>query len=284
MAPTLRSALAVEFTWTSGGTDLALTFPSGASPVNVTLASGDYRVLLAPTTGSVTDCLRALQSAINAAMAGAGRAETFTVTMGADSLVTLAISTGTFSATLSSLLRVLGFAAAPSGVASAVAGWPPKYFATFIERVSQDWTESTAVAGSETLGGVGYGVTSGVYTWRDEIAFGWIPRDPVQRASLAVNQSPWHPNDADLATLGNHNVPWGVSDVLAVALGKSVAYAAGNLQTLLTSTTERYNVCTLPSKELAAPRKARTREGWDAYFRWTCEVIRQASTPTATRA
>jgi hypothetical protein len=40
---------------------------------------------------------------------------------------------------------------------------------------------------------------------------------------------------------------------------------------------------TLPLSEIAQPRKARVREGWDAYFRWTVRMLRQ-STQTGTRA
>ena len=67
-APTLTSALAAPFVWTSGGTDIALTFASGTSPVNVTIPTGTYRMVLAP---SATDFVRVYVAAINAAIIAA---------------------------------------------------------------------------------------------------------------------------------------------------------------------------------------------------------------------
>lgn len=282
MAPTLRSALAPTFSWTTGAPDISFAFPSGTSPVTSSVASGSYRMLLASST---VDFLRVCQTAFNGSMSGSGRAETFTVSMNADSTVSIAISAGTFSATLTSLLRYLGFSANISaGTSTATSTYPPRFFAAFVSRVSADWTQVTPVSGSETAAGISYGVTSGVTTWEDEFNFDFIPQNPTQRTSLAVNQTPWHPDDANLASLGNHNPPESISDVLTSSLGKTCALALGNLQDLRTSTTERYHLVSVPAKEIAAPRKNRTRDGWDAYFKWTVRMIRQSATPTSTRA
>jgi hypothetical protein len=51
----------------------------------------------------------------------------------------------------------------------------------------------------------------------------------------------------------------------------------------LSSTTATYDLVSLPFGEIAAPRKSRLRDGWDAYFRWTVRLIRQ-SAQTGTRA
>jgi hypothetical protein len=148
--------------------------------------------------------------------------------------------------------------------------------------VSADWTPRTATSGAETLAGVGYGVYSGSWREEDEIAFGFIPRDPSQRTSLAVDQTPWMPDGDWSATLALPRV-WTCRDLLETAGGKTLHVALGNLQTLRTSTSARYDLCTLPFSEIATPRKARLREGWNAYFRWTTKMLRQ-STQTGTRA
>lgn len=278
-APTLTSAIATPFAWTSAGTDLSIAFPSGTSPVNVTLPSSTYYVCLAAST---SDVLRVLAAAINTAVAGAGRTEVFTLTLGADCRVTLA-STGVFSlGAAPPALKLLGFSGLISSVLSVTATYPPAYLATFVERVSADWSPRTAMAGAETLAGVGYGVASGVWREEDEIAFGFIPRDPATRTSLAVDQTPWMP-DAGTAVGAAMPRVWTVRDLLDVALGQTLHVALGNLQALRSSTSARYDLCTLPATEFAAARKARVRDGWDAYFRWTTRMLRQ-STQTATRA
>lgn len=277
--PTLTSGIAVPFAWTSAGAglDLSISFPSGTSPVGVTIASGTYYVCLA---SSGADFLRVVQSAINAAVAGAGRSEVFTLTLTATGY-TYIESTGVFSATATPAMKLLGFGALTSTL-SATSTYPPAYLATFVERVSADWTPRTATSGAETLAGVGYGVYSGSWREEDEIAFGFIPRDPSQRTSLAVDQTPWMPDGDWSATMALPRV-WTCRDLLENAGGKTLHVALGNLQTLRTSTTARYDLCTLPFSEIATPRKARLREGWNAYFRWTTKMLRQ-STQTGTRA
>ena len=52
-APTLTSALAVPFAWTSAGNDVVLAFASGTSPVNVTIPTGTYRMVLAPAATDI---------------------------------------------------------------------------------------------------------------------------------------------------------------------------------------------------------------------------------------
>ena len=278
-APTLTSALAVPFAWTSAGNDVVLAFASGTSPVNVTIPTGTYRMVLAP---AASDFVRVYVAAINAAIIAAGRTEVFAATVGADSRITLT-STGAF--TMSPLLaaaKLLGFSSAIVTQTSVTAAFPPANLATFTERVSADWTPRSAVAGAETLAGVGYGVASGVWREEDEIAFGFIPRDPTTRTALSLDQTPWMPNAGDLvgAVMPRQ---WTCRDVLETAGGKTCAAALGTFQTLRTSTTARYDLVTLPFAELASPRKARVREGWDAYFRWTIRMLRQ-STQTGTRA
>lgn len=280
-APTLTSALAVPFAWTSAGAglDVSITFATGASPVAVTVPSGTYRTQLAP---AASDFARVVVAAINAALVAAGRAEVFSIAMSADARYTLT-STGAFGLSpMPAALALLGFSVGVANALTASATYSPANLATFTERVSADWTPRSAVAGAETLAGVGYGIASGVWREEDEIAFGFIPRDPATRTALSLDQTPWMPNAGDLVGAAMPR-QWTCRDVLETAGGKTCAAALGNFQTLRTSTTARYDLVTLPFAELASPRKARVREGWDAYFRWTIRMLRQ-STQTGTRA
>jgi len=277
-APTLTSALAAPFVWTSGGTDIALTFASGTSPVNVTVPSGTYRMVLAP---AASDFVRVVVAAINSALTGAGRTEVFSVSVGADARVTIN-STGAFGLSpMPDAMKLLGYSTGVANTVSIVATYAPAHLVTFVERVSADWTPRTAVAGAETLAGVGYGVQVGTWREEDEIAFGYIPRDVTTRTALALEQSPFG-RDAG-STYGTTPAVWSVWDFLREAGGVTCAAALGTWQTLRTSTTATYDLVTLPFAEIAQPRKARVREGWDAYFRWTTKMLRQ-STQTGTRA
>lgn len=279
MPPTLRSAIAPTFTWTSAPPDIVLTFSSGTSPVNVTVASGSYRVLLA---GSSADFIRVVQTAINSAISGAGRAEVVTLAMGSDSKVVFT-STGALSAS-GDPLNYLGFTVAISSATSATAAHPPRYFATFVDRSSNGWVTRTATASAETMAGIGYGVQIGTWHDEDEINFNFCPLDPTQRTSLGVYQSPIYPEPTyTRAQYGAHPGQWSVVDLLAVSLGKTCAAALGNFQDHLSSTSERYNLVTIPGSSIAQPRFERTRDGWDAYYRWVTPMLRQ-STATGTRA
>lgn len=278
MAQTLRSAIAVPFTWTSSAPDIVLTFSAGTSPVNVTVASGTYYVCLGT---SAQDFVRVVEAAVNAALAAALRAEVFTFTVQSDSRVYVE-STGVFSfGSISDALKMLGFSASVTSAQNATATYPPKHLATFVSRVSQGWVARTAAAGAETLAGIGYGVSTGVYREEDDVALDFIPLDPANRTALGLDQSTWQPDYG--LTLGDHVGPWSVRDVLATAQGKTLHAALGNFQAIRTSTSERYDLVTMPTSEITTPRRERTREGWDAYFRWTVRLLRQ-STQTGTRA
>lgn len=279
MPPQLRSAIAPTFAWTSSPPDIVLTFASGTSPVNVTIPTGSYRMLLAP---SFADFIRVVRAAINTAISGAGRSEVVTLTMGADSRIAFT-STGALSAT-GTALEYLGFAAGFLTGTSVTADYPPRYFATFVSRVSNGWVTRTATASAETMAGVGYGVKINTWHDEDEVAFDFCPYDVTQRTSLGVYQTPIYPDAIySRAQYGAHAGQWSVVDLLAVALGKTCAAALGNFQDQLTSTSERYNLVTIPGASIAQPRYERTREGWDAYYRWVTPLLRQ-STATATRA
>lgn len=284
MPPTLTCAIAENFVHTAEAFDLRASFVTGSVDVNAVVATGTYRMCLAP---SASDFIRAMEAALNAALALAVRTETVTCSLSAAGIFSITISDASdfLKFNLSSALRArLGFTGAPASGATATGSYPVWHLATFAERVSADWQQRTAVASAETAGGVGYGVTSGITRWQDELTFGFIPRDPTFGTSLGVSQTPWEPDAAYLTALGTVGArAYSVSDLLSTAMGKTCAFAAGNFQALRTSTTERYHLVTIPGRECGAPRLARLRAGWDAYRRWTTALIRQ-STPTGTRA
>lgn len=287
MPPTITCAIAESFTHTSAAPDATLTFSAGVSPVTASTATGTYRMWLTP---KATCFPRDLTTRIKSAIALArGTAAAVTPTLSADGVFTMTFAVD-IPATITfadGVWQRLGFASSSPTLDAnnAIVGTRPVWhLATFVERVSADWQQRTAVASAETAGGVGYGVTSGITRWQDELTFGFIPRDPTFGTSLGVAQTPWEPDAAYLTALGTVGArAYSVSDLLSTAMGKTCAFAAGNFQALRTSTGERYHLVTIPGRECGAPRLARLRAGWDAYRRWTTALIRQ-STPTGTRA
>lgn len=282
MPPTLVTALAPTFTHTASAPDFTLTFAAGVSPVTGTLASGDYRMRLAASTGCYLRKLAAaMKAAINSARSsGAG----VVVSLDASCIVTFTFQVDVpATVTLAApMWQLLGFASAsPTVTGGAITGTRPVWhLATFIERVSNDWSQRTPIAAAETIAGIGYGVTSGSPTWTDEIAYGFIPRDPTFRASLGLYQTAWFPADAYLTTPGVAAArEYSVSDLLTASLGRTVGYANGTLQTILAGTSTTIDLVTIPGAEISTPRVVRLRQGWDAYRRWTTRLIRQ-STPT----
>lgn len=286
MALSLSHALAAPFDWTTatgGAYDLVLTFASGPSPVSVSFTTGTYRMLLAPTSGSVRDFVREVEDAINAVMFADGRAETFSLTYSTTTgKLTLAISSGTFTCAFGSYTAaaLLGFTTTRTAVSSAVADYPPKYLATFVARTGVDFVEREPIAARETVAGGQAGWRSGITTHTDEATFQAIPTDPSYQASYA--QTPWGSTDR-ATTRGAGHHPFTCSDLLAVSLGKALAFADGNFAECLASTSVRYYLCTIPVESQRAPRVALMADGYLGLKTWTTKVILR-STPTGTRA
>ena len=277
----LTTAIAPTFTLSTAET-FTMTFSSGTSPITVTLAAGDYRMVLgcAPTTSGTKDYLRALSTAIQAALTARGASETCAV--GFDSttlLATIAVTGSAWTAaaeTAGAPLRRVGFNASvtPSGN-NATGVRAVLHLALFIERVHTGWQPVSTMSGAQTLGGVPYGITSGVRMDRDQVRHGFVPRDPTLRASLGAEQTALYPADAYAFALGVVAArEWSVLDVVTSALGQPVAFARGTWQTVSSSTSEYYDVGSIDAKSIAEPTVERLRDGWDAYYTITLDVLR----------
>lgn len=242
---TVAAAFAPTFTWTSSPPDLRLTFASGASPVDVNVATGSYRVCLAPTSGSATDFLRALQAAINTAMSGAGRAETFTVSMDEDGLVSLAISAGAFSATLSTtpLGRLLGFTTNAVNATSKAATRAPWYLLLAVAAWDGVPEPHEADAVELTSGGTVFSFSSGSMTYRRPMRIGRIPWNPTRATECSSPATPFWPDDVYLNSIGETgtNRAWSWLDVLRWCRNADVAWTL-DFQTLRSSTSEYFYV------------------------------------------
>lgn len=272
MADTLTPSamLAAPFAWTSGGTDLVITFASGTSPVNVTVPSGTYRILLhAPAS----DFLKVVETAINAAIAAAGRAETVTVTMRSDGYVLFTASgsmsmTGIHSTALGSLL---GFTDEVLSAFTTRRGERfPRHVALLCGQQSEPWAPTREMAVEIAAGGTTYGVMGAQETHETTAVFSFIPDEP---GSTSDYLTPWAPTKANLSTVGSHTGVWSVRDMLRLAIGQTWAYAH-DYQTMRASTTERYDLVTVHPETIRSPRISRTIPDVIRYTTWTARLVR----------
>jgi hypothetical protein len=287
MSLTINAALAVTFTWTSGGTDLALTFASGTSPVNVTLATGSYRVCLAPTSGDVKDVLRALQSAINTALSGAGRAETFTVALNAAGKVVITGSAPWQCAFASyALARILGFPTSTVAAVTTITGThQPWYIGYATGAWGGRWAATRAVAGERTSAGrvYSFGASSWAYgrTWNLDL----VPQTPEDATAYESYGTPWHPSRAYWTSLGQTSTAraWSWLDLVSVAANAKVAFT-DDWPRVSASTSELYDVGYLGAEALGAPEESPIDETWPVYRQAKLPLVLPTSDNSGTRA
>lgn len=280
----LRHAIAPDFDWTSGGgSDLVIGFASGTTPVNVSVPSGTFRILLGTAS---TDFLRHVAAAVNAAMVTAMRSERVALGMSPSGLVRM-VWTGPIDETagspLTELLGWTGDPATPSGT-SFTADLPPRYFAAFVGRGRAGWQRKTVSASALTVDGRAMGTRLPSARWEDELAFEFIPSNPTARDLLGATQTPWDPDDAYLGALGDHAGLWSVSDVLEASRGRTVAFADGNYQDIAGGdSTARYQLCSIAPTDVDAPRVAFEDPSVESYRRWTVMMVRRGATPSEAR-
>lgn len=264
-------ALAVPFAWTQDATyDLRLAFASGASPVDVVVNTGTYRMNLAP---SATDFLRKIQTKIDGALSGAGRAETSTVGITAAGLVTITLSAAATWTFTTEMRDVLGLSATGfSSVASVAGTHLPRDLYLFIGGESSGWQRREPIAGSVTQAGAAYGVRSGVVTWEDEIRMELIPSDPDAQTVTGETVTPWE--------AGSSTLPWSCTRLLETGFAVQCAFAR-HWQAVRASTSESYDIVTIRPEALSAPDVPYQFPGLVTFRTWTLPMVR---TSTATRA
>lgn len=262
--------LAAPFAWTSGGTDLAMTFASGTSPVNVTVASGTYRVLLSP---AASDLLAVLNAAIVTAMGAASRTETIVFSMTAAGLVTITASAAVTMADLhtSTLGAILGFT---SGIAGSftmrTADRMPRHVALLCGQASAPWAPTREMAVEMAAGGTTYGVMGTQETHETDAVFAFIPDEPGITSDALT---PWAPVKANLSTVGSHTGVWSVRDMLRLAIGQTWTFAH-DYQTVRGSSSERFDYVTVHHDTIRAPRITRSIPDVIRYTTWTAKLVR----------
>lgn len=267
---TPSAMLAAPFAWTSGGTDLAMTFASGTSPVNVTVPTATYRVLLSP---AASDLLAVLNAAIVTAMGAASRTETIVFAMNASGLVTITASAAVTMADLhtSTLGAVLGFTSGIAGsFTTRTADRMPRHVALLCGQASAPWAPTREMAVEMAAGGTTYGVMGTQETHETDATFAFIPDEPGITSDALT---PWAPTKANLASVGSHTGVWSVRDMLRLAIGQTWTFAH-DYQTVRTSSSERFDYITVHPDTIRAPRIMRSIPDVIRYTTWTAKLVR----------
>lgn len=277
----VTSAIAPTFDWVSSSPDLVLTFPSAPSPVNVSVPSAPYRMLLGSSTG---DFIRAAQTKINNAMAGAGRAETFVLGLNEDGRCVLSISSGTFTAAVGPLLRELGWLTQPVAVSSTTADYQPRRLILMVCAYDGVWQPQQDGATELTAGGVVYSFGGSNTSYQREIQTEKIPWNPTRAAEAECPATPWEPDMGYQHALGSSatNRPWSILDVLVGARNAVCGVTLGDFQDLRSSTSTRYYLGQVVS--ILSPKPEREDAKWPRFLKHKMSLVLPAGVNTATRA
>ncbi|MEZ4395027.1 MAG: hypothetical protein R3A48_28450, partial [Polyangiales bacterium] len=189
MSFTTTTAIAATFAWEAAADCWRITI--AATPYDVTVgALAAARMCLGvdaggtPGTNGAVDFIRHVLTAINTAVTASGR--TFTLTLGADDKLTLAIDSGTFTLahlTAAGLLlsRTLGFI--PTGTAASLtADDQPWYLATTIAVQAEVLRARRSGAAERDSAGRVYGFGAGAVSYGRRLVLPRIPRNPDSAA------------------------------------------------------------------------------------------------------
>lgn len=284
------SALAVGFPHTSAAPDITLTFSAGASPVTASVASGTYRMCLAP---SGSDFLRVLQAAINAALTTAVRTEVCTVSLTSAGIVSISLagSSQLATVTIASATRLrLGFASATPTVSGSgprvVTGTRPVWYLALFASVT-DHTPLPQQPGGVDIddGGRVYSFGAPATSYLQTAAVKFVPWDPTQRAAQGCEGTAMYPALGYLDALGSISTAreWSILDVLAVAGNSVCGLALGTWQTLLTSTTDYYWRGYVAPPTRLSPEVRRFDKRVTVWAEMTLAMSHPSTTPTDTR-
>ena len=287
MSVAATSALAVDFTHTTATQDVTLSFTSGASPVDVTIPTGTYRMCLSP---AASDMIRVMQAAVNAALVSAGRAETVTCAISAAGIFSITISDasafGAFSFGGNPLQRRLGFTSAPASGSPATGDVPVWHLAILAATTGQRWQPVQPGGAERTNSGRVYTFGSPSTSWTRSLKVHFQPSTPTVRAARGDEATALYPDTAHMDALGSTATAreWSVLDVLRVAGNASCALALGTWQAIRTSTTERYWIGYVAPESLLSQAVVPLKEEWSAYEEWALGFVLPSSSPSGTRA
>lgn len=281
----INTAVAVTFAWVTTGTDLKIAFTggTGSSPVVVNVASGDYRMGLAPSSGGVKDFIREVSAAIAAAMTAASRTETFTLAFNEDGRLVLTISAHVFTFTIGPIASYLGWVTQPVGISTTTAAYQPWFLFLSVSAFDGIWQARQDGAEEETSNQV-YSFGGNNVSYKRQITHDRIPWDPTRASEVQCPATPYLPVVEYMEHVGELGTAraWSMMDVWFWARNAQCALTLGDWQALRTSTSVRYFLGTISG--LLAPPMERMDAKLPRWLKHTMGFVLPTTGSSETRA
>lgn len=272
-------AVAQQFTHTSAAPDLTIVFPTGVSPVTVTVPTGGYSMWLCP----LANCfLRQLAARTTAALVAAGRAETAVVQLSDDGVVTFAVSGSPTSLTFGSWFRRIGLDAALVPGNFFTGTRPVWYLSLLAAATGQAWQPKRAGGSETTTGGLVYTYAATNTSFWRTLSVTFQPTDPTFKAAVGGDATAMYPSEAYMASLGSTAVAreWSILDNLTnIQGGNPCNVAIGNWLTVKDSTSENYWSAVYLNNTLDLG-VTRHNEAWSAYEKFKLDLVGTGSVGT----
>lgn len=285
-------AFAPEFTHTTASPDVTFTFAVGG-PITASLASGVYRMTLAPLA---TDYLRQLALAIQGALAALG-AYTVIASMSAFGIPSLRIvsasplPTGvTFAA---SVFKRLGYSSATptitvlsASIIDITASRSAWNLALLTAATGEYWQPLQAGGSEQTTAGRVYAVAATATSWQRDMAVRYQPTTVAFRASQGAQATALYPDDEYMDALGSTAVDreWSVLDVLYSARNAICGVSIGTWQTDRNDSSVRIWRVYIGPRTLLSPSLKLLKAEWLAYSEWTLALVAPSSAPSELRS
>lgn len=286
-------AFAPEFTHTTASPDVSLTFTAGTSPVTASLATGTYRMTLAPLA---SDYLRQLALAIQTALAVRG---TYTViaSMSAFGIPSLRIVTAagvptgvTFAA---SVWKRLGYSSATPAITvvsgqiiDITASRSAWNLALLTAATGEYWQPLQAGGSEQTTAGRVYAVAATATSWQRDLGVHYQPTTVAFRASQGAQATALYPDDEYFDALGSTatNREWSVLDVLYTARNALCGVSIGTWQTDRNNSSSRIWRAYVGPGTILSPALKLLKAEWLAYSEWRFALVAPSSAPSELRS
>jgi hypothetical protein len=282
-------AFAPEFVHTTASPDVTLTFAVG-SPVTASLASGTYRMTLAPLA---SDYLRQLALAIQTALGS----YTVIASMSAFGIPSLRIvsanplPTGvTFAA---SVFKRLGYSSATptitvvsASIIDITASRSAWNLALLTAATGEYWQPLQAGGSEQTTAGRVYAVAATATSWQRDMAVRYQPTTVAFRASQGAQATALYPDDEYFDALGSTATDreWSVLDVLYSARNALCGVSIGTWQTDRNDSSARIWRAYVGPGTLLAPTLKLLKTEWLASSERTLVLVAPYSAPSELRS
>jgi len=282
-------AFAPEFVHTTASPDVTFTFAVG-SPVTASLASGTYRMTLAPLA---SDYLRQFALAIQTALGS----YTVIASISAFGIPSLRIvsanplPTGvTFAA---SVFKRLGYSSATptitvvsASIIDITASRSAWNLALLTAATGEYWQPLQAGGVEQTTAGRVYAVAATATSWQRDLGVHYQPTTVAFRASQGAQATALYPDDEYFDALGSTATDreWSVLDVLYSARNALCGVSIGTWQTDRNDSSARIWRAYVGPGTILSPALKLLKAEWLAYSEWTLALVAPSSAPSELRS